>query len=252
MRYRVLGRTVVSGTHSPVEDLPPKPRVVLALLIINIGRVVLVDELADEVWGDRPPATAVTTLQTYVYRLRRMFGRRGGPELLTRPLGYELVGEPSDVDMYRFVEHVTLARRDAAPEAVAASAQSALDLYQGELFADVRPGPRIRAQRERLAEMRMCANELLILSGITTGRHREAVEQLRPLVRENPLNELLNGYLMFSLAAAGRRQDALGVYSVLRDGMIEELGLDPCEPLVRLHRQVLSDGDLTLPFADTR
>jgi DNA-binding SARP family transcriptional activator len=49
-----------------------RQRAVLALLLLEANRVVSKDRLAEEVWAGHPPEGA-TTLQTYVFHLRRAF-----------------------------------------------------------------------------------------------------------------------------------------------------------------------------------
>ncbi|MEU7863509.1 helix-turn-helix domain-containing protein [Nonomuraea sp. NPDC049141] len=49
-------------------------RVVLAVLLVEAGRVVSTDRLVDAVWGERPPRTATNTIAAYVTRLRRLVG----------------------------------------------------------------------------------------------------------------------------------------------------------------------------------
>ena len=91
--FRVLGSFEVLGDDG--QDLTPsapKLRRVLALLILNHNKVVQTSSLVDELWGERPPSSSLTTLQTYVYQLRKMLPSAGGAAselLLTKP---ELLG----------------------------------------------------------------------------------------------------------------------------------------------------------------
>jgi DNA-binding SARP family transcriptional activator len=63
-------------------DLGPRlQRQLLAILLIEAGRVVSVDRLVDLLWGDAAPSAAVASLQAYVSQLRRIFepARPGRP-----------------------------------------------------------------------------------------------------------------------------------------------------------------------------
>ena len=71
MRYRLLGGLEVTHDGKPVEIGSPKQRAVLALLLLEGGRVVSTDRLIDTVWGAQPPAAATTSLHTYISNLRR-------------------------------------------------------------------------------------------------------------------------------------------------------------------------------------
>jgi len=78
----VAGETVVAefGILGPLQVLRsgrvvplggPRQRAVLALLLLEANRAVSMDRLAEDVWGGQPPEGWVTTLQTYVFHLRR-------------------------------------------------------------------------------------------------------------------------------------------------------------------------------------
>src|SRR4051812_12643610 len=55
--------------------------------------------LIDELWGERPPATATKALQTYVSQLRRALG----PDLIvTRTPGHLLRVDEGTIDAARF------------------------------------------------------------------------------------------------------------------------------------------------------
>src|SRR5262245_47941244 len=78
-----------------------QPRLLLAVLHVQAGQIVSTDRLVDEVWDDRPPRTAIGTVQVYVMRLRRMLA--GTPVgLVTRGRGYQLVAEDGAVDTSLF------------------------------------------------------------------------------------------------------------------------------------------------------
>ena len=73
MEFRVLGPLELVGDDGQPIRLPSgKPRLLLALLLLEAGRVVSVDQLIGGLWGDRPPATAAKVVQGYVSRLRKL------------------------------------------------------------------------------------------------------------------------------------------------------------------------------------
>ena len=63
LEVRVSGRAVPLGG--------PRQRAVLALLLLEANRVVSMDRLAEDLWSGDPPEGWATTLQTYVFHLRR-------------------------------------------------------------------------------------------------------------------------------------------------------------------------------------
>src|ERR1700684_681022 len=82
VQYRLLGPLRASretGDGEQVIDLgPPKQRAVLALLLLNQGRIVSADRLIDALWGVEPPPSALPSLQAYVSNLRRALRDQAG------------------------------------------------------------------------------------------------------------------------------------------------------------------------------
>src|SRR5689334_13063400 len=88
MQIRLLGPVdaVVRGEPRPVHGL--KRKTVLAVLALHGGGVVSTDQLADAVWGEGAPPTAVNSLHSHVSYLRGVLGAKTA--ILARPPGYSL------------------------------------------------------------------------------------------------------------------------------------------------------------------
>src|SRR5438045_7244672 len=99
MEFRVLGPLEVRDGDGSLPLAGAKQRALLALLLLHANRVVSRDRLIDQLWGDEPPETAVTTVQVYVSRLRKLLPPG---TLVTRPPGYILAADPETVDLLRF------------------------------------------------------------------------------------------------------------------------------------------------------
>src|SRR5262245_32080790 len=99
VQFRILGPLEVSGDDGPLPLGGQKQRAVLALLLLNAGRVVSTDTLIDALWGEAPPRTATTSLQNFVVGLRKVLGSE---TLVTRPPGYVLAVDADQVDVARF------------------------------------------------------------------------------------------------------------------------------------------------------
>ena len=69
--FGILGPLEVCRSGCAVPLGGPRQRAVLALLLLEANRVVSMDRLAEDVWGGDPPKGWATTLQTYVFHLRR-------------------------------------------------------------------------------------------------------------------------------------------------------------------------------------
>ena len=171
MEVRLLGaiEAAADGVVPPLGG--PKQRAVLADLALHAAQVVPTVQLIDDLWGERPPASAKATLETYISRLRQVLNVWRGPLLVTRPPGYMLDAAP-DVDVaFRDLA----ARGEGARQGDAdggALVGSALALWRGPALADVR-GPFAVRAGQRLEDERLTAEKSWSMRGCgrgTTGR----------------------------------------------------------------------------------
>ena len=72
--FRILGPLEVVVDDRPVRLGGPKQRAALAILLLNVNRVVSVERLADALYAGAPPVTAVTQVQRQISDLRRLLG----------------------------------------------------------------------------------------------------------------------------------------------------------------------------------
>lgn len=73
MEFRVLGPVGVHSDGGVQVDLGgPRPRAVLARLLLAQGAVVSADTLIDDLYSGAPPASALSSLHSYVSNLRRI------------------------------------------------------------------------------------------------------------------------------------------------------------------------------------
>jgi YVTN family beta-propeller protein len=252
LEVRVSGRAVPLGG--------PRQRAVLALLLLEANRVVSMDRLAEDVWGGDPPEGWATTLQTYVFHLRqalepgRSRGAAGGV-LVTTGRGYLLRVDREHLDGALFQDGFTAGR--AALEAgryaeAAETLRQALDLWRSPVLADLADYAFTRPEAAQLEELRLAALEARIDADLALGRHDALTAELERLVAEHPLRERLHAQLMLALYRCGRQAEALAAYRRVRDLLADELGIDPGEPLERLHAAVLAHDralDWTAPPA---
>ena len=90
---RVLGALEAEVEGARVDLGGPLQRAVLALLLMERGRVVSVDRMIDQLWRGEPPPRAIASLQAYVSNLRRILepgrARRAQARILvSAPPGY--------------------------------------------------------------------------------------------------------------------------------------------------------------------
>ncbi|MFD0660881.1 AfsR/SARP family transcriptional regulator [Thermocatellispora tengchongensis] len=79
MDFKILGPIEVRAAHGkPIALGRRKQRVLLAALLLNVGRAIPSQRMLDWLWGERPPATAESNLYTYISALRRVLGAPRG------------------------------------------------------------------------------------------------------------------------------------------------------------------------------
>lgn len=248
--FRLLGPFEVLRDGRTLDLGPHKQRAVLAALTIHANRVVSLDRLIDELWGEEPPAQAIGTLQAYVSNLRRVLEPDRPPReppkvLVTQSPGYLLRVPADSLDSNRF-EAMTSEGQGFLREGNAAAALErfdvALDLWRGPALADFAFEPFAQAEAARLEELRLVAQEGRFQAQLDLGAHVDTIPHLEAAVAANPLRERLIGMWMLALYRAGRQADALAAYQAARNTLIDELGIDPSPGLRRLEADILSQA----------
>ena len=240
VEFRILGPFEVVEHDQPLVLGGSKQRALLAILLLHRGEVVSTDRLGDELWGERPPASAAKTVQAYVSNLRRALG---DGLLVTRGHGYLLDVKPGQVDASRFEELVKEGRRALQacdPRVAAEHLHCALALWPGSALADFAYEEFCQSEVGRLEEAKLAALEDRIDAELALGEHAALVPELDALVREHPLRERFQCQLMLALYRAGRQADALGLYQRARHRLVDELGMEPGPELQQLERAILA------------
>jgi DNA-binding SARP family transcriptional activator len=191
-----------------------------------------------------------TTVQTYVYQIRRCIEMNGLATdaealLATRPAGYVFHIDPDQVDVFTFRQLCRQGRVLLDQKRFVEAAESfraALDLWSGPALVDVNCGSVLSAYAVDLEEQQRAAQHLRMEAEIQGGLHGELIGELRSLTASNPFDEMLHGQLMRVLSLNGRRSDAVATYHELRARLTAELGVEPCDELRLLHHELLSAG----------
>ncbi len=243
-KFRILGSLEVTSGGVPCRLGGPKPRALLATLLLQRGVVASTDRLVAAAWGDNPPGDATGTLQAYLSRLRVVLDPSGSGLLQYRSAGYVLDVAEEDLDAAQFtslvsrgLEHVEAGRRETAIDLLS----SALDLWHGEPLAEFDTA-RIDADGHlaSLKERWLVAAEERGHLMVRLGRSRQVTPELEALVRLYPDRERLAVVLMEALYADGRQTDALAVYRRLRTYLTEEFGVEPAPSARAAHIQILT------------
>ncbi|HEX5404388.1 MAG TPA: AfsR/SARP family transcriptional regulator [Pseudonocardiaceae bacterium] len=246
--FKVLGPLFVRVNGRACTPSASKVRQVLALSLFRVNQIVSLDAMIEELWGDRPPRTAATIVQTYIYQLRKILARCAGvaaanATIHTAPPGYVLSVPVERVDCHQFEIAVrrgqTLLEQGQARQAETQLSQ-ALGMWNGAVLVNTEHGSLLSGDVAQLEEKRMLALELRLRANMQLGRHREILAELKSLVAAHPFNEWLHGQLMVALYRSGRRGEALAAYQTARKLLDDELGLEPSADLRRIHQELLN------------
>ena len=219
----------------------PKRGAVLAMLLLEAGRVVPAGQLIEELWRGSPPPGAAKTLRSYVSRLRAVLA----PDavLVARGGGYGIDVAPGQLDASRF-ERLA----GAGPGGAGPRVRRPLRLAGSGRRWRCGAGRRWRTwptwsgwrwKGARLEELRLVAVEGRMEAELGLGLHAEVAGELERLVAEHPLRERLWRLLVLALYRCERQADALAAYRRARAMLAGELGLEPGEELRQLEQAVL-------------
>lgn len=248
MDFQLLGQIRCSD---PPVAVAGRQRALLGLLLVHAPEVVSVDRLVEAVWLDEQPRHPVNALHSRVSKLRRLLHDERTLELLVRQgEGYALAVAPEHIDARRFERSADEAHDLLATGEIAEAAEraaTALSLWTGDALEPLANEPWARAEAARLEERRLATIEDLAAARLALGQHAPLVAELERQVAAHPLRESLRGQLMLALYRSGRQADALAVYRVGREQLVEELGIDPSPALVELHQHILDQSPQLAP-----
>jgi DNA-binding SARP family transcriptional activator/predicted RNA-binding Zn ribbon-like protein len=221
------GDRVLAGTRR-------QERCLLAVLLLEAGRVVTIDLL----WDGGPPASARGTVHTYIGRLRARLGPYG-LRVDTRHDGYALDPDGHTVDVQDFADLVRHAQAATDGAERVRLYDRALALWRGPLLADVADDRLRERLGGPLAELRLSALEQRAEVQLELGLHDRVVADLTPLAGAHPDRERLVAAQMTALYRSGRPADALELYRATRAALVTHLGIEPGDRLHTLHDRIL-------------
>ncbi|MFG3016103.1 BTAD domain-containing putative transcriptional regulator [Streptomyces cinerochromogenes] len=233
----------------------PKVRKLLCLFLLHPGTIVTLNQIMEELWGEEAVDSAVPTVRTHVYHLRRVLAQRGaggaqGAMIHTTSSGYVLDLRDDGTDVLSFRSS---ARRGADllragnHAAAARELRSALSQWRGPALGDVCHGRVLEQEVVHLEGQRQDALHQRIIADLNLGDHRRIIGELRRLVAAEPLNEWLYGCLIESLYHSGLRNEALRAYRQIRRTLDTELGLEPAPFLQEMQQMILDPATGAVP-----
>ena len=254
LRFCDLGPLVLhlGGVERPVGGR--RAAAALALLLMNSNRWVSADALRESIWGEAAGDHAASTLETHMFRLRRLVepSRRSGESpsvVISEPGGYRLLAAPDQVDSVRFgllAADVAELLRTGQPERARSKSEEALKLWRGRPFDAVADEVWAAAAVARTEELRNQLQESHVEALLACGAPDQALQELEPMLAEHPLRERLWRHRMLAAYRCGRTDEALDTYQKARHHLLEELGVEPGPELRDLQAAVLAGDEQQL------
>ena len=151
MEFRVLGQLEVVDAEQPLALGGSQQRLVLALLLLSSPEPISAERLIDEVWGERPPASAQHAVQVYVSEIRKLLRSSEEVAVHTTPAGYAIDVAPELIDARRFERLLQEAQDALAADPARAQAlfEAALALRRGPPLTDCGDSELARLEGER-------------------------------------------------------------------------------------------------------
>ncbi|MBM9467489.1 BTAD domain-containing putative transcriptional regulator [Nakamurella leprariae] len=255
-RFRDLGPLVVDVDGRSRSPGGVRLTAALALLLVHAGRRVSADALRDAVWGPAAAGRAPSTLETHMFRLRRVVepARAAGQPpsvLLSDTGGYRLAVTTDEVDSLRFLAlagEATGLLRDGQPERALRRCEQAQELWRGRPFEPHTDQDWAAAAVARLDETHVQLRELAVQTLLDCGRPEQALLEADAVLAGTPLRERVWRDRMLAAYRCGRVDEALDSYRRARRLLRDELGVEPGAELRDLHAAILA-GDDRVPAA---
>ena len=263
MRFRDLGPLWIEQDGLPRPVGGTRLEALVGVLLVRIGEAVPTATIVEAVWGPQPPERALASLDSLLWRLRRVLEPDRAPRapselLLSGDRGYRLAVDDDDVDSRAFAT-ATGAVADALAVGDLGTAvetsDRALGAWRGRPYDGLSSWDGWAPARARLEELHVDLAQHRIEALLGLGQPERAVSDLRPLLEAHPFRERLWEQQMLGLYRAGRQAAALAVFDEARRVLGSELGVDPGPGLVALHRRILVHDpalDETAPSAVPR
>lgn len=231
LRAWVMGRYAIEIDQRIVDVSELKGRRqatdLLALLLLRATHRASTDEVIEELWADREPATAQQTLYRSASQLRTLFreAARAAEPLVQISGGYVGIHPAWQVetDLAAFDVALQLAKRSLTEESCA----TALALYGGEVLADDRYASWAAPRRQEVERERAW---LLTQRSRFALRHDDfetLLTSAQAVAKVEPWNEEAHRHIMQAFAGLNRRAEALRHYQRLASHMERMFGAHP-------------------------
>jgi DNA-binding SARP family transcriptional activator len=244
----LAGRVSVERTaHLVGPDQFPgqQGRLAFAYLVIERGRPITVEELAETLWPGDLPAAWESALRAIISKLRSLIVRSGLGDCsaLTSARGSYELRLPGDawVDVEAAasaIHDAEAALRKGNPREAYGPSAVAHHIARRPFLAGEQ-GAWIETQRERLRDILLRALEVRTEVYLWNSEHSLALRTAKDLIALAPFRESGHRLVMRAHTAVGNTAEALQAYERCRKMIARELGVDPSPQTKAVYESVL-------------
>lgn len=214
-----------------------KPKQLIEALLLERGRAVAKEDLAERLWGTEMPESVAGTIETYVSiaRKRLPHGRR---LIETSAGGYRIAADELTIDLAEFDSLVQRAA-SGEPSRRKAHLESCVALAADPVLADEPYADWVAPVRRLYAERRLQAIVGLAECCLGLGDFEAAAANAKKAIGLDSILERAGRCAMLAFYALGDQGQALRVYAQLRAALADELGVVPMPETSQLHEGIL-------------
>jgi pimeloyl-ACP methyl ester carboxylesterase/DNA-binding SARP family transcriptional activator len=214
-----------------------KPKQLLEALLVQRGRSLAKDQLAEMIWGEALPRKVAATIEGYVSLLRSRLGAASGL-IATEAGGYraDLGGVRVDVDVF---DRLLRDAAGALPVERRQRLEAALAIATADVFEDEPYADWAIELRRMYAERRLQATCDLAETCLALDDPRAAVELAERALVLDQLFERAHRVAVIGHYALGEEGRALRAFERCRVTLVEELGTTPGPATAAAHRAIL-------------
>lgn len=252
----ILQITLFGGVHVTHNNwqtevmLTRESQALLAYLLLQRHRLHARDVLAGNFWGEQSQEKARGSLNTALWKLKKVLEPEGIPSGIylknccPGDIGFNQASNYwLDIEVFeREVNQVLSCNFQTVEYPQAASLDSALKLYQGELLEGFYDNW-VLWERERLRTLYLKGLIYLLQYYRFHGRYENAIDYGQKILSLDPMREEIHREMMWLYLQNGERALALRQYEICRSTLAENYDISPMEETQALYIQIIRESD---------
>lgn len=223
-----------SGASVPLPTR--KAQAIVAYLAMSPGKDQSREKLAGLIWEDKTEDQARANLRKTLSRLKQALPDETAACIVTESSRVALCPDMVDIDVARFEELAKIGTPETLEEAAKIYRAEFLDGFHGcgEAFDEW-----VTAERRRLEELARGVLQRLLNHYVVTGAIDRGIQIAMRLLAVDPLQEGVHRALIRLYIYQDRIGAAHQQYTICRDVLFRELGIEPSPETEALHAEVL-------------